>query len=146
MQKARRHRTCLLRPLVSARFQVLFTPLFGVLFTFPSRYWFTIGLSGVFSLTGWCRQFPTRRLRPRGTQDPVLGQSLTCTGFSPSLIDFPKSFHFTPNQLCQSYNPILAVTSMVWALSLSLATTHEITIVFSSSAYLDVSVQRVCPP
>ena len=146
MQKARRHRTCLLRPLVSARFQVLFTPLFGVLFTFPSRYLFTIGLFLVFSLARWCWLFPTRRLRPRGTQDPVLGQSLTCTGFSPSLIDFPKSFHFTYFQLCQSYNPKLAVTSLVWALSLSLATTYEITIVFSSSAYLDVSVQRVCPP
>jgi hypothetical protein len=33
---------------------------------------------------------------------------------------------------------------LVWAVSLSLATTQEITIVFSSSAYLDVSVQRVC--
>ena len=29
-----------------------FTP-FQWLFTFPSRYWFTIGLSGIFSLTGW---------------------------------------------------------------------------------------------
>ena len=42
-----------------------------------------------------------------------------------------------------SYNPIRAVTRMVWAVSRSLATTYEITIVFSSSAYLDVSVQRV---
>ncbi len=95
MQKARRHRTSLLRPLVDVRFQGLFTPLLGVLFTFPSRYWFTIGLSGVFSLSGWCRQIPTRRLRPRGTQDPTRSLSLTCTGFSPSMIDFPKSFHFT---------------------------------------------------
>jgi hypothetical protein len=29
--------------LVSTRFQGLWTPLAGVLFTFPSRYWFTIG-------------------------------------------------------------------------------------------------------
>ena len=29
--------------LVGIRFQELFTPLTGVLFTFPSRYWFTIG-------------------------------------------------------------------------------------------------------
>ena len=29
--------------LVGTRFQVLFTPLAGVLFAFPSRYWFTIG-------------------------------------------------------------------------------------------------------
>jgi hypothetical protein len=37
-------------------FQVLLTPLTGVLFTFPSRYWSTIGRQGVFSLTGWSRQ------------------------------------------------------------------------------------------
>ena len=29
--------------LVGIRFQVYFTPLLGVLFTFPSRYWFAIG-------------------------------------------------------------------------------------------------------
>ena len=29
--------------LVGTRFQGLLTPLTGVLFTFPSRYWFTIG-------------------------------------------------------------------------------------------------------
>ena len=69
MQKARRHPTKGLRPLVSTRFQVLFTPLFGVLFTFPSRYWFTIGLSGVFSLTGWSRQIQTGFHVPRPTQD-----------------------------------------------------------------------------
>ena len=33
--------------------------------------------------------------------------------------------------------------TLVWALSLSLAATQEITIVFSSSGYLDVSVQAV---
>jgi hypothetical protein len=42
-----------------------------------------------------------------------------------------------------SYNPQPAVTGWVWASSLSLATTQEITIVFFSSAYLDVSVQQV---
>jgi hypothetical protein len=42
-----------------------------------------------------------------------------------------------------SYNPVYAVTYMVWASSISLATTLEITVVFSSSAYLDVSVQQV---
>ena len=42
-----------------------------------------------------------------------------------------------------SYNPIYAVTYMVWALSRSLATTWEIIIIFFSYAYLDVSVQRV---
>lgn len=45
--------------------------------------------------------------------------------------------------ISQSYNPAHAVTCPVWALPLSLATTQGITIVFFSSAYLDVSVQRV---
>ena len=87
MQKARRHRTCLLRPLVSVWFQVLFTPVCPVLFTFPSRYWFTIGLSGVFSLAGWCRPIQTGRLLPRLTQDPTTNyhtyQYRTLTFFGP---------------------------------------------------------------
>ena len=37
-------------PLPSRQFQALFDPLFKVLFIFPSRYLFTIGLSPVFSL------------------------------------------------------------------------------------------------
>ena len=32
---------------------------------------FRSGLSGVFSLGGWCRQFQTGFLRPRPTQDPA---------------------------------------------------------------------------
>ena len=68
MQKARRHTTSVLRPLVSVWFQDLFTPLLGVLFTFPSRYWFTIGLSGVFSLTRWCWHIQTEFLRFRLTR------------------------------------------------------------------------------
>jgi hypothetical protein len=38
-----RRRAMVLRQLVSKRFQVLFHSPPGVLFTFPSRYWFTIG-------------------------------------------------------------------------------------------------------
>ena len=38
---------------VCMRFQVLFHSPPGVLFAFPSRYWFTIGRSRVFSLGGW---------------------------------------------------------------------------------------------
>ena len=69
MQKARRHPSYGLRPLVGRWFQALFTPLPGVLFTFPLRYSSTIGLSGVFSLTGWCRQIQTGLLQPRPTQE-----------------------------------------------------------------------------
>ena len=48
-----------LRLLVDIRFQVLFHSPPGVLFTFPSRYWFTIGQSGVFSLGGWSPHIQT---------------------------------------------------------------------------------------
>ena len=58
MQKARRHPSeDRLRPLVSARFQVLLTSLIGVLFIIQSPYWFAIGRLGVFSLGGWAPQF-----------------------------------------------------------------------------------------
>ncbi len=50
-------------------FRVYFTPLFEVLFTFPSRYWFTIGLRRVFSLGGWSRRFHAGLLVSRATQD-----------------------------------------------------------------------------
>ena len=53
-------------------------------------------------------------------------------------------FCYNNLRIFQSYNPSLAETKLVWAISTSLAATTEITIVFSSSAYLDVSVQRVC--
>ena len=52
-------------------------------------------------------------------------------------------FYYTLLRMSQSYNPRIAETTLVWAISTSLAATTEITIVFSSSAYLDVSVQRV---
>src|SRR3712207_9266003 len=59
MQKARRHITKMLRPLVGARFQVLFHSPSGVLFTFPSRYLSAIGHLGVLSLGGWSPQIRT---------------------------------------------------------------------------------------
>jgi hypothetical protein len=59
-----------------------FTPLAGVLFTFPSRYLFTIGCQGVFSLIRWSgrihAEFHVHRITwdaPRGTTrfaDPAL--------------------------------------------------------------------------
>ena len=76
----------MLRPLVGVWFQVLFTPLPGVLFTFPSQYWFTIGLLVVFSLTGWCRQIQAGFLRSRPTQDTLTPLKLTDTGLSPSMV------------------------------------------------------------
>ena len=44
---------------VCIRFQDLFHSPPGVLFAFPSRYWFTIGRSRVFSLGGWSPHLQT---------------------------------------------------------------------------------------
>ena len=59
-----------LRLLVGIRFQVLFHSPLGVLFTFPSRYWFTIGHQRVFSLGGWSPRIPTGFHVSRGTWEP----------------------------------------------------------------------------
>ena len=77
---------------------------------------------------------------------PLSFTSLARTGLSPSMADLSRSFRFTLQGISWSYNPKYAVTSLVWANPRSLATTYGITIVFFSSAYLDVSVQRVRPP
>lgn len=57
------------------------------------------------------------------------------------------AFQAASTSLCLGYcgptTPGSARPSMVWATSRSLATTWEITVVFSSSSYLDVSVRRV---
>jgi len=71
MQKARGHPgKPRLPPLVGTWFQVLFHSPSGVLFTFPSRYWSTIGRWVVFSLTGWSPQIPTEFHVYRRTQEP----------------------------------------------------------------------------
>jgi hypothetical protein len=61
IQKVRSHRTksgfhCL----YVCGFRFYFTPLTGVLFAFPSRYWFTIGQLVVFSLGGWSPHIQTK--------------------------------------------------------------------------------------
>ena len=55
--------------LVNIGFQVLFHSPPGVLFTFPSRYCFTIGHQVVFSLMGWSPLIHTRFHVPRTTLD-----------------------------------------------------------------------------
>ena len=59
------------RHLVGTRFQVCFTPLTGVLFTFPSWYWFAIGHRLVFSLGGWAPRIRTEFHVFRPTWDPT---------------------------------------------------------------------------
>ena len=57
--------------LYACRFRICFTPRTGVLFTFPSRYCFTIGRQGVFSLGRWSCRIHTGFLVPRTTRDSL---------------------------------------------------------------------------
>ena len=78
--------------LVNIGFQVLFHSPPGVLFTFPSRYCFTIGHQVVFSLWGWSPIFHTRFHVSRTTLDTTLSTLLSHTRLSLSLVCFSKQF------------------------------------------------------
>ena len=67
---------------------------------------------------------------------------LSLTGLSPSLAGFPKTILLGSSNQFRGPNPGMTRIP-VWAPSISLAATLEITVVFSSSGYLDVSVHRV---
>ena len=73
-------------------FRDSFTPLLGVLFTFPSRYSFTIGLTGVFSLAGWSRRIRAGFHVPRVTQDATRPRRASRTGLSPSVVALSRTF------------------------------------------------------
>ena len=131
MQKARRHPTKGLRPLVGVWFQVLFHPPIRSTFHLSLTVLFAISLCAVFSLTGWYRWIQTGFLWSRPTQDTRQHLNLTLTRLSRSMAPLSRRFSFVLSALCRSYNPALAVTSPVWALPLSLATTGGITVLFS---------------
>lgn len=69
LQKVRGYTNNVLPLLVGVGFQVLFHSPPGVLFTFPSRYYFSIGHQVVFSLGRWSSLLPTGFLVSRGTLD-----------------------------------------------------------------------------
>ena len=78
---------------VCMRFQDLFHSPPGVLFAFPSRYWFTIGRSRVFSLGGWSPHLQTGFLVSRPTcrtLRPATGYSHT--GLSPCIVGLSRPF------------------------------------------------------
>ena len=118
-----------------------------MLFTFPSRYWYTIGLTGVFSLAGWTRQIRAGLHVSRVTQDTAMSSHASHTGLSPSMMPLSKGFRSHSKYNGADLQPLRSVTTtQVWALPRSLATTGGIIVIFSSSGYLDVSVPPVCPP
>ena len=99
-----------------------------MLFTFPSRYWFTIGRMGVFRLGGWSPHVQTEFHVFRPTHGPK--KDCTCTGLSPTTAPLSRGFQLS--------------LSGHWPGPRSLATTNGISVDVFSSGYLDVSVRRVC--
>ncbi len=137
--------------IVDTRFQVLFHSPSGVLFTFPSRYWCTIGRQGVFSLRRWSSRIPTEFRVDRGTWErrterkpsfaygaitlsgeafqsssarTLLCHSLAAPWLGPS-----------PSRYPQRATPRGFGTLWVWAFPRSLAATWGIAVAFFSSGY-----------
>ena len=80
LQKVRGGALLTLPLFVNTGFQVLFHSPPGVLFTFPSRYLFTIGHQVVFSLTWWSTHIPTQFLVLGSTLDTNLSWILFAYG------------------------------------------------------------------
>ena len=112
--------------LVDTRFQVLFTPLAGVLFAFPSRYWFTIGRQVVFSLGRWSSRLPTGFLESRGTLVPA--RAFLRFAYA-AITPFGSAFQRLRLRILVPHRRPATPSEhapMVWALPLSLATTSGI--------------------
>ena len=83
-------------------FRVYFTPFTRVLFAFPSRYWFTIGRSVVFSLGGWSPHVQTGFHVPRPTQfhrlSPFTYRAITFYGrpFQARFVKAQSTFGLVP--------------------------------------------------
>ena len=78
---------------VCMRFQDLFHSPPGVLFAFPSRYWFTIGRSRVFSLGGWSPHLRTGFHVSRSTSRFLSTiRTLSPTGLSPTIAGLSRTF------------------------------------------------------
>jgi hypothetical protein len=110
---------------------IYFTPFTRVLFTFPSRYLFTIGRQSVFSLTGWSRQIHTGFPVPRITWDTPGVQRISFTGLSPSMVCLSRPLQLpSSHPMMESRYPFATCVVKVWAVPRSLAATKGITVLF----------------
>ena len=80
--------------------QILFTPLEGVLFTFPSRYLFTIGSRVVFSLIPWSGQIHAEFHLHRITWDTTGRLPTSLTWLSHSVAVLSKTFSSPSVWIC----------------------------------------------
>ena len=152
LQKARRQamsKDIPLRLIVGTRFQVLFHSPPGVLFTFPSRYWSTIGRFEYLALEGGPPSFPqgfpcpvVLGMTAQADKPPFAYGAVTLCGRpfqarSTRRLTKPGEFTASPGRLPQPHagNACELDTGMVWALPRSLATTKGISVDFFSSRY-----------
>ena len=126
-------------PLPSRQFQALFDSLFKVLFIFPSRYLFAIGLSPVFSLGrnlppdwGCIPKQPDSPTAPRGATGSGHDGALTLSG-APFQGTWARS---AAEDASPDYNSDAGGNRFSWwAVPGSLAVTRGILVSFFSSAY-----------
>ena len=83
-----------LRLLVGTRFQELFHSPLGVLFTFPSRYWFTIGHQGYLALESGLPRFPLDFTCPVVLRDSAGVEQVSPTGLSPPAVGRSRPFGY----------------------------------------------------
>ena len=127
-------------PLPSRQFQALFDSLFKVLFIFPSRYLFAIGLSPVFSLgrnlppdLGCIPKQPDSPTAPRGAAGSGHDGAVTLSG-APFQGTWARSVAEDASTDYNSEGGARRFSS--WAVPGSLAVTRGILVSFFSSAYL----------
>ena len=106
----------------------------GVLFTFPSRYWSTIGHRVVLSLGGWSPLLRAGFRVPRPTRDAAGGRLAGLRGSHPVPPGFPAGSAASPPSPGAVPQP-RGACAPVWALALSLAATRAVSFDFLSSGY-----------
>ena len=84
-----------------------------MLFTFPSRYWFTIGQQGVLSLGGWSPHVQTGFLVSRPTRGLLC--FLPIRGYHPLWPDFPdgSGYYTTITGLVRVRSPLLTESQLI---------------------------------
>ena len=128
--------------LVGTRFQVLFHSPPGVLFTFPSQYYSLSVIGEYLGLEGGPPVFPPGFTCPAVLWIQLTELSFRVRDYHALWLNFP--FYSTNLVQCRMLSKTPKVLLLlVWPLPRSLATTCGISVDFSSSSYLDVSVQTV---
>ena len=115
--------------------QKAFTPLSGVLFTFPSRYCALSVSREYLALPDGPGQFAPDSSCPGLLRIPLGFARLRVRGSHPLRRIFPSACARLVLAVSWSYNPAWSVNHAVWAVPRSLATTWGITVVFSSCRY-----------